>query len=203
MVHVAPKKTKKGKKRMESRIEEVEGGQYLIVTDGDKVHQIDLMALSSWGILLGLTDETEIVKAILRFQDTPVPAGQPNVWTPLFDALGQGLDELSQVGVPADFVEDVMASDAPFPCAETAALIADARAEGRRKMEEFPDVLGADAAAVTEVLAEHVEKVKEGRVKFLDALAPVYELPQPTREVFEQGSPGADIVPGTVDTYII
>jgi hypothetical protein len=176
MVHVV--KQKKGKKkRMESRVEEVDGGQFLIVTDGDRVHQIDLGALSSWGMLLGLTDEAEIVRAILRFQDTPAKPGEPNMWTPLYDALGRGLDELSRVGVPPEFVEDVMNSDAPFPAPETAALIESARAAGRAAVEAFPDVLGADATTVTDALAGHCDKVKAGRVGFVDQLAPVYELP--------------------------
>lgn len=182
---------------MESRVEEVEGSEYLILTDGDKTYQIDLRALSSWGMLLGLTDESEIVGAILRFQDKPSKLGEPNVWTPMFDALGQGLDELSQVGVPPEYVEDVLESDAPFPTPETTSMIHEARAKGRQEMESFPDVLGDNASAITEVLVGHCDKIKAGRVEFVDKLAPTYELPAPPEPVVENV---VDIVIPTLDS---
>ena len=182
---------------MESRVEEVEGSEYLILSEGDKMYQIDLRALSSWGMLLGLTDEVEIVGAILRFQDKPVQAGEPNVWTPMYEALGEGLDELSQAGVPPEYVEDVMNSDAPFPTPETAARIEKAQADGRQKMDEYPDVLGDDAASVSETLVGHTDKVKAGRVDFIDKLAPVYELPPtPVPESADVNLESGKVIPG-------
>lgn len=165
---------------MEFRTEAVDDVEYLIGDDGEgNIHQIDLRAIGSWGLLLGLSDPAEIVAAILRHQEVPVGPGQPNMWTPLYDALGDGLDAMSAAGVPPEHMEDLLdpALGSPVPGPEVCGKLEEARARGRQKVAESPEPYGDVSAAVTEALAGHCEKITEDRLAFVDKLAPVYEIP--------------------------
>ena len=168
--------------KMQIRTEEVEGTEYLIAeTEGDDgqvmIHQIDLRALSSGGILLGLTDPAEVATKILRFKEKKVAKGEPNVWTPLYDALNEGLDQLSKAGVPAEYMEELLTMDAPVPTAEATEAIIAAREEGLAIIDEDPDVVGDAMEDVVAALDGHEEKIAEMRLNFVDTLAPVYEIP--------------------------
>lgn len=169
--------TKKGKKRM--RTETVDGTEYLIAENGNDTHLIDIRAIASWGLLLGMTDPGEIVAAILRFKEEPALPGQPNVWTPLYEALDTGLDALSAAGVPPEHMEDLLdpALGSPVPGPGVCAELEKARGRGRAKVLESPDVWGDTAAEVAEALADKVGVIAEARLAFVDKLAPVYEVP--------------------------
>lgn len=167
----------KGSIRMSFRLETIDGVEYLIGERGEHLHQIDLRAVSSWGMLLGLSDPVEIVEAILRTEDVPAGFGQPNMWTDLYGAIGDGLDELSQAGVPAEYAEEVIESDAPYPSEEVMTRIRNARAATKAKIGKDPDKWGNVRPALAAVLAGREEAVAEARVEFVDALAPVYEIP--------------------------
>lgn len=185
---------------MEFRTEAVGDVEYLIGEDGEGlIHQIDLRAIGSWGLLLGLTDPAEIVAAILRNQEEPVGPGQPNMWTPLYDALGDGLDAMSASGVPPEYMEDLLdpALGAPVPGLEVCEALKEARTKGRDKIMESPEPFGDVSAAVTEVLAKHEGKIAEDRLAFVDKLAPVYELPPETKpERADVNVPSGTITPG-------
>ncbi len=180
---------------MDYRTESIDGVDYFIADDGEgNIHQIDLRAVGSWGLLLGLTDPAEIVAAILRHQEEPVAPGAPNMWTPMYDALDDGLDAMSQSGVPPELMEDLLdpALGSPVPGAEVLARIEDARSQGRARIDEFPDPLNGDTSAFAGLLTDHADKITEERLKFVDALAPVYELPPPP--AFESVPEALDIV---------
>jgi hypothetical protein len=173
-----PTKPKKGI-GMETWTEESEGVEYLIVKSGEVIHQIDLRAISSWGLLLGLTDPAEVVSKILRFKEKRTAKGEPNLWTPLYETLTAGLDEMSQSGVPAEYMEEVLTSDAPVPSTEATDAILAAQQAGRDQIDLDPDEWGDVSAALTSVLEPHTEAIAASRVEFVDALAPVYEIPPP------------------------
>jgi hypothetical protein len=175
------KKMKK-EKHMEFRTEDVGGTEYLIADNGaGDIHQIDLRAIGSWGLLLGLTDTAEIVSAILRFKEPEAAPGQPNAWTPMFDALNDGLDAMSAAGVPPEHMEDLLDPElgSPVPGPELCGKLQEAQAHGRAKVAESPDDWGDNRQAVAELLAGHEEVIAEERLKLVDRLAPVYEIPPP------------------------
>lgn len=169
-------KTVKKAKKMDFRVENIEGVDCLLFENNGNYHQIDLRAISSWGLLLGLTDTAEIVSAILRFKETPVAPGEPNLWTPLYEALGEGLEQMSQSGVPPEYVEDVLYSDAPVPTPEVSQKIIAAQSAGVSAINACPDEIGDVSSLITAALVDHETKIKDARVKFVDKLAPVYEI---------------------------
>lgn len=170
---------------MDFRIEELGGLPYLVAEstndDGSAhIHQIDMRAISSWGLLLGLTDPGEIAQAILTHKEEPVLPGENNMWTDLYDSLGQGLDAMSMAGVPPEYMEDLLDPElgAPVPGVELLDVIEEARGKGRDKVKENkPDKDMKDE--LNELLSGHEEKIKEIRLEFVDKLAPVHELPPP------------------------
>jgi hypothetical protein len=185
---------------MEFRTEAVDDVEYLIGEDGEGlIHQIDLRAIGSWGLLLGLTDTAEIVAAILRNDEKPVGPGEPNMWTPLYETLHEGLDALSASGVPPELMEFLLdpAVDAPVPSIEVCAAIEEARTAGRGKIMEFPEKWGDVSAAVASVLSDREEKIAQDRLAFIDKLAPVYEVPpEPVPEFADVNVPSGVIIPG-------
>jgi hypothetical protein len=180
MTKPAPKE-KKVKRAVDLRIEEIEGDQYLIVQEGDAIHQIDLRAVSSWGLLLGLTDPSEIVRRILRFEEKPVGKGKPNLWTPLYETLGEGLDQMSRAGVPAEYMEDMLdpALGSPIPGTEILDRIAAAQTEAVAAIDADPEKFGDISTDVGALLESHGQQISEMRTAFVDALAPVYEIAPP------------------------
>lgn len=174
-----PKKAEQKKvatNKMDITVEDIDGVSCLIARSGNDMHQIDLRAISSWGLLLGLTDPVEIVGKILRFKEKPVKRGEPNLWTPLYETLGDGLDQLSRSGVPAEYMEDVLYSDAPLPTQEATDAILAARGGAVAVIDADPDVCADVAADIAAALDPHTDSIAEMRVEFVDQLAPVYEI---------------------------
>lgn len=169
-------KTNKNVRKMDFKVVSVDGTDCLLFENDGSYHQIDLRAISSWGLLLGLTDTAQIVAAILRFKETPVAPGEPNLWTPLYETLGEGLEQMSKAGVPPEYVEDVLYSNAPVPTPEVAQKIVDAQAAGVATINTCPDELGDISSLITTALTDHETKIKDGRVDFVDKLAPVYQI---------------------------
>jgi hypothetical protein len=165
---------------MDFTIQVIEGVEYLIVTRDDRIHQMPMEAIASWGLLLGLTNPSDIVAAILRNRETPVAPGEPNMWTPLYDALDEGLHALAASGVPPEHMPTLLDPElgAPVPGPDILDRMAAAQQESLATINSHPDEWGALSSDLVAVLDEKVSVIDDAKVAFLDRISPVYELPQ-------------------------
>ncbi len=157
-------------------VQEIAGKSYIILQSADSSFQIDMDAISSWGVLLGLTDKAEIVRSIL--QESGAELGTVD-WSELYNALGENLDAMSLSGVPVEFAEDLLdpSLGSPVPGAEKIEKLERVRNKAKTNLwavaggEQLTDA--ALSGLVTKIDSE---RVKNGRTDFIDALSPVYEL---------------------------
>lgn len=182
---------------MITSIQDLQGMPCIVIETDEGGEVIPLQAIASWGVLLGLTDTQEILKAIREHQATPVDPGQPNEWTPLYDALQSGLDEMAKAGVPAEFMVELLDPElgAPIPGVEAMASIAAAQSEcpmmsvikpepvmrvASFAMATEPEIDPALLSIIETVNSEWSTRIAQDRVDFIDQLVkPVIMQPTP------------------------
>lgn len=160
-------------------IQTIAGKDYILLEREDISHQIDMDAMSSWGVLLGITDEAELLKAIVQHASTE---GDTVDWGELYDALGENLDAMSASGVPVELAEDLLdpSLGSPVPGPEKTEKLEMARAKAISDLWAETSPPDLDETALTALVSEiDSNKVKTGRTDFIDALAPVYEVAYP------------------------
>lgn len=177
-----------------------DGNEVIMFVDPDEksVHCIPVAAIATWGELLGITDQDEIIETILNFEEAP---GE-NPWTPLYEALQENLDELAKAGVPAEYMHDLvdpaMPSPIPGPKAQKKLVAARKAArtqmgkrmkKNRKQVSEFRQLLHSK-------LDGRSQKIEKHRTRFLDENSPKYlvEVPDPTPVPAPAPAPS----PGTV-----
>lgn len=165
-----------------------DGNEVLMFVDHDdkSVHCIPVATIATWGELLGLTDQDEIIETILNFDEQPTE----NVWTPLFEALQENLDELAYHGVPAEYMHDLIDPEVPSPYPNAKAqkkLVAARKAAltkmGKRQRKNKKSV-SEFRQSLHEKLNGREQQIERQRTKFLDENSPKYlvevvDLPQP------------------------
>lgn len=170
-----------------------DGNEVIMFVDhNDKsVHCIPVAAIATWGELLGLTDQDEIVETILNFDE---PAGE-NTWTGLYEALQENLDELAYHGVPAEFMHDLIDPKlpSPYPNAKAQKKLVEARAAARTRIGKHQRKNKKGLSEFRQKLHQKMEgraaQVERHRTKFLDENSPKYlvkveaeaPLPEPAR----------------------
>lgn len=172
----------------------------MFVDDDDKsVHCIPVQAIASWGELLGITDQDEIIETILNFEETP---GE-NPWGPLYDALQENLDELSKAGVPAEFMHDLVdpTLPSPIPGPEAQKKLVNVRKAARTKMgkrmKKKPKKVSEFRQKLHQQLDGRATRIEQNRTKFLDENSPRYLVEKKQkREVLPETAPAP--APGTV-----
>lgn len=160
-------------------VQTIAGKDYILLEREDISHQIDMDAISSWGVLLGITDEAELLKAIVQHASTE---GSTVNWGELYDALGENLDAMSASGVPVGLAEDLLDPllGSPVPGPEKIEKLERVRAKAISDLWSEISPPDLDEAALTALVFEiDSNKVKVGRTDFIDALAPVYEIAYP------------------------
>jgi hypothetical protein len=166
---------------MNYTIQEIDRMKYVIIEEGTTIHQIPLQAVSSWGLLLGLSDPIEILDRILTYQEPSVDSGQENIWGPLYEALGEGLDKMSAAGVPSELMEFLLdpSLGSPVPGAETLDKISVAQEEANATISSCPtpSITAKNLNGLKETLEnEFSEDIQASKDEFIDMLAPVYEI---------------------------
>lgn len=182
---------------METSIQSIMGMECIVIETEEGGEIIPLQAIASWGILLGLTDTQEILKAIREHQATPANPGQPNEWTPLYDALQAGLREMAKAGVPTEFMVELLdpTLGAPVPGVEALSNIAAAQAEcpmvsaiesePMMRMASFamtaePEVDPALLSIIDTVNADWSERIARDKIDFVDHLVKQVIMPTPS-----------------------
>lgn len=164
------------------------GNQMIMFVDPvDKtVHCIPLEAIATWGELLGITDQDEIIETILNYEEKP----GDNPWGPLYEALHENLDELAKAGVPAEYMHDLvdpaMPSPIPGPKAQKKLVAARkaARTQMGKRMKKNKKQVSEFRQSLHAKLDKHADRFEKHRTKFLDENSPVYTMvtepePQP------------------------
>jgi hypothetical protein len=163
---------------MSHTIETLAGVTYVIIHDGNNVMQIPLEAISSWGALLGHTDPGDSLDAILSYNP---PVSASDIWGGLYEAVTEGLDEMSQSGVPPEFAEELLQDDtAPLPTQEARDKLKKVRGKSEEVIQNTPShqlPASLDIDALKADLAENYgQQIQEARVSFIDNLQPVYNV---------------------------
>lgn len=171
---------------MSHTIETLAGITYVIVHDGNDVMQIPLEAISSWGALLGHTDPGDTLDAILSY--SPPVTGE-DIWGGLYDAVSDGLDQMSQAGVPPEFAEELLQDDtAPLPTKAARDKLKEVRGKSEEAIanspgNQRPDILDVDALKAD--LAENYgQQIQDAKVSFIDSLQPVYTVVPPDGQAY-------------------
>lgn len=159
-------------------IQKLGGMDCILLQDGPNVHQIPVDAISTWGVLLGLTDEAEIIQAIVR--DADETSGNID-WNGIYDALGENLVATSTSGVPAEYVEDLLDPElgSPIPGLTRVEKLNSARDKAKANLGRCKTKPLSAASLSTLVDQIDSEKVKAKRVEFIDAITPVIENTPP------------------------
>ena len=162
---------------MTHTIETLAGVTYIIIHDGSDVTQIPIEAISSWGALLGHTDPGDTLDAILSYTP-PVTGG--DFWGGLYGAVSDGLDQMSQAGVPPEFAEDLLQDNSsPLPTKEARDKLIEVREKSEEAIQNSPGQRpeSLDIDALKADLAENYgQQIKDARVDFIDQLQPVYQV---------------------------
>jgi len=175
----------------EYTVQKIDGVEYIILQQGTAIHQIDVGAISSWGVLLGTTDTREILEAILK-----EGRSSENLidWEELYSALGNNLDEMSKAGVPVEFSEILLDPElgSPVPGKDKVDRLENARQKVRDDVADAPD----GAILLTskmcdeireEILSQKPERLEQARLDFIDELSPEYEI-RPVAPVQDESS---------------
>jgi len=175
---------------MNYQIQNVSGTNYIMIESGTTIHQIPVPALSSWGLLLGLTDPGEIIKKILTYRELENDSSE-NIWGPLYEALNEGLDKMSAAGVPPELMEILLDPEmgSPVPGQETLDKIATTQQESNAII---------DACAPTKITKTEIDNlgtqiknsfsqdIEKSKLEFIDNLAPRYELVEASKSDVEE-----------------
>lgn len=168
---------------MTHTIETLAGNTYVIIHDGSDVIQIPIDAISSWGALLGHTDTGDTLEAILGY--TPPEMGE-DIWGGLYEAVVDGLDQMSQSGVPPEFAEELLQDDSsPLPTKKARDKLVKVRGKSEEAILNSPGQRSKsiDIDAIKADLAENYgQQIKDARVDFIDQLQPVYTVAPPSGE---------------------
>lgn len=168
---------------MTHTIETLAGVTYVIIHDGSDVIQIPIEAISSWGALLGHTDPGDTLDAILGY--TPPETGE-DIWGGLYGAVVEGLDQMSQSGVPPEFAEELLQDDtAPLPTKAARAKLKEVRGKSEEAILNSPGQcpVGLDIDALKADLTDNYgQQIQDAKVDFIDQLQPVYQVLPPSGE---------------------
>jgi hypothetical protein len=157
-----------------------DGSEALVITDGPGIEITPLEVLASYCELFNEPDPEKALVLARAAARVPVNPDRSNVWTPLFGALAEGLGEMVEAGVPAEFMPDVLepATGSPVPgrgrvridAAQAAARAAIAKARPQAGGRPAPE--SAPPAGLSALLRGKAEQIRGHRVAFLGSLAP-------------------------------
>jgi hypothetical protein len=147
------------------------------------VHCIPLAAIASWGELLGIKDEQEVIEFILNYEE----GRTDNEWAALYEALEENLDELAKAGVPAEYMADLVdpTVPSPVPGPKVQKRLRDRQTGARNRMKKK---FRKDKKVVSEfrqlpkTLDGVKDRVHKHRVQFMDDHSPVYLLEKPQEQ---------------------
>lgn len=176
------------------------GNEVIMFVDNDDqtVHCIPMEAIASWGELLGITDQDEIIETILNFEEHP----SENPWGPLYDALRENLDELSKAGVPPEFMHDLVDPEmpSPYPGPKAQKKLVNARKAARtqinKRQRKNRKAVSEFRQSLHQKLDGKADRVERHRTKFLDDNSPTYLIE--VRELPAQPDASPAPAPGTV-----
>jgi hypothetical protein len=165
---------------MEYSIQQIDGIDLIVITDGANTHCIHMEAVASWGVLLGLTDEGEILDSIVadaQNKDLTID------WSSLYTDLNANLRDTSNSGVPVEFIETLLDPlvTSPVPGKARKTKLKGTRESELAKIRAVGK--GVDKTIRTklkdELKAKHAGKISKKRLEFLDTVAPLVTVGRP------------------------